>query len=297
MDFSANPVPAHLKKHTMETLRNISELRQTIANRRASGADVRVGLVPTMGCIHGGHLALIDAARAASDYVVVSLFINPTQFGPSEDFDGYPRDEAADARLIAQAGADLLYSPSVREMYGDNDATTVSVSQISEGLCGARRPGHFDGVSTVVAKLFGQIRPDAAWFGEKDYQQLLVIRRLTQDLDLDVRVEGVATVREADGLALSSRNAYLTADERRIAPRLFAAITAAAEQIAGGGQAEKCCQAAITALATAGFSDIEYLEARDAETLEPINGVHSGPARVLGAVQLGKARLIDNAPV
>jgi pantoate--beta-alanine ligase len=149
----------------------------------------------------------------------------------------------------------------------------------------------------VVAKLFGQVRPDAAWFGEKDYQQLLVIRRMTRDLDLDVRVEGVATVREADGLALSSRNAYLTADERRIAPRLHAILTDAAEQIAGGVQAEKCCQAAIAALATAGFSDIEYVEARDAETLEPIAGIASGPARVFGAVRLGKARLIDNMPV
>ena len=281
----------------IETLRSVAELRQRVADWRASGGPVRVGLAPTMGCIHDGHLALIHAARAASDYVVVSLFVNPTQFGQSEDFDGYPRNEATDARLIGQAGTDVLFAPSVREMYGERAATTVSVSHVSEGLCGAARPGHFDGVSTVVAKLFGQIRPDAAWFGEKDYQQLLVIRRMTADLNLDVRIEGVATVRESDGLAMSSRNAYLTAEERRIAPRLYAILTDAAEGIARGGRAEDGCRAAIVNLKKAGFPEIEYVEARDADTLDPISAAATGPTRVLAAVRLGKARLIDNVPI
>ncbi len=283
--------------HSLEILRSVAELRRWVASRRASGDPVRIGLVPTMGCIHDGHLALIHAARAASDFVVVSLFVNPTQFGPKEDFDGYPRDETADARLIEQAGGDLLYAPSVGEMYGDTISTTVSVGQVSEGLCGAHRPGHFDGVSTVVAKLFGQVRPDAAWFGEKDYQQLLVIRRMTEDLDLGITILGVPTVREADGLAMSSRNAYLTPDERRIAPRLHEALSEAAGKIAAGAPAESACGAAIATLTAAGFSDVDYVEARDAATLASISGIAAGPARVLGAVRLSKARLIDNVAV
>jgi pantoate--beta-alanine ligase len=286
--------------HTLETLRRVAELRERIASWRGSNPDARIGLVPTMGCIHDGHLALIHAARAACDHVVVSLFVNPTQFGPSEDFSGYPRDEATDAGLIGQAGVDVLFMPSVAEMYGDGSevgTTTVSVSRVSEGLCGDHRPGHFDGVATIVAKLFGQVRPDAAWFGEKDYQQLLVIRRMTEDLDLAVQVESVPIIREPDGLAMSSRNAYLTDEERRLAPRLFAVLTDAAQAIADGGRADDCCRDAILALRKAGFSEIDYVEARDAATLEPITGTTTGPARVLAAVRLSKARLIDNVAV
>jgi pantoate--beta-alanine ligase len=281
----------------LEIVRSVADLRNRVADWRASGDNVRIGLAPTMGGLHDGHLALIQAARAASDYVVVSLFVNPTQFGPSEDFAGYPRDEAADVKLIGQAGADLLFAPSVDEMYQAGAATIVSVSDVSQGLCGVRRPGHFDGVSTIVAKLFGQVRPDAAWFGEKDYQQLLVIRRMTEDLNLGVKIEGVATIREPDGLAMSSRNAYLKSDERRIAARLYEILTDTAGRIAGGDRAEDCCREAVAALGEAGFSEIEYVEARDAETLAPIKGKPTGPARVLAAVQLGKARLIDNVAV
>jgi pantoate--beta-alanine ligase len=282
---------------TLETLRRMAEMRDRVASWRRARTGARVGLVPTMGGIHDGHLALIDAARAACDHVVVSLFVNPTQFGPAEDFDGYPRDAAGDARLIAAAGADVLFAPEAEEVYAPRFATTVSVSGVSQGLCGGYRPGHFDGVSTVVAKLFGQVRPDAAWFGEKDYQQLQVIRRMTEDLDLGVAVESVPTVREADGLAMSSRNRYLTAEERRVAPQLFAILSQAAESIAGGDAAAQCCAAAVAALGEAGFAEIDYVEARDAETLEPVTGTATRPARVLGAVRLGSARLIDNVAV
>ena len=280
---------------TLEIVRGVDALRDRVAAWRGSGA--RIGLVPTMGGIHDGHLALVRAARAESDRVVVSLFINPTQFGPAEDLAGYPRDEAGDAEAVRGAGADLMFAPGVDEMYPRGFATMVSVSSLSDGLCGDHRPGHFAGVATVVAKLFAQVRPDAAWFGEKDYQQLLVIRRLAADLDCGVDVIGVPTVREADGLAMSSRNAYLTPEERRVAPLLFRTLTEIATRIAGGGAdiGEACAQGRSTLL-EGGFAAIDYLEARDAETLLPLIAA-SGPARVFVAARLGKARLIDNVPI
>ena len=278
----------------METVRDPEALGARVRAWREAGETV--GLVPTMGGIHDGHLALVRAARAASDRVVASLFVNPAQFGPDEDFSGYPRDEEKDAALIAAAGGELLYAPSVETMYPDGFQTTIRLAEVTKGLCGDHRPGHFDGVATLVAKLFTQCMPDAAWFGEKDYQQLLVIRRLARDLDLAVTVHGVATVREADGLALSSRNAYLDARERAIAPALHRTLTAVAEALAGGATPDQETARGRAALLDAGFASVDYLELRDAETLAPVAAV-TRPARVLAAAWLGRARLIDNVAV
>jgi pantoate--beta-alanine ligase len=278
----------------METVRDPEALRARVRAWRASGETV--GLVPTMGGIHDGHLALVRAARAASAHVVASLFVNPAQFGPAEDFAGYPRDEDRDAALIEAAGGELLYAPTVETMYPDGFQTTVSVAKVTKGLCGDHRPGHFDGVATVVTKLFAQCEPDAAWFGEKDYQQLTVIRRLTHDLGLAVAVHGVATVREADGLALSSRNAYLDARERAIAPILNRSLAALAEAVAGGAALAEETVRAREALLDAGFASVDYVELRDAQTLAPIDAV-TRPARVLAAARLDRARLIDNVAV
>jgi pantoate--beta-alanine ligase len=275
----------------METVREPEALRARVRSWRAAGRTV--GLVPTMGGIHEGHLALVRAARAASDHVVASLFVNPAQFGPSEDFDGYPRDEERDAELIAAAGGELLYAPTVETMYPAGFQTTVHVAEVSQGLCGEFRPGHFDGVATVVAKLFAQCEPEGAWFGEKDYQQLLVIRRMARDLGLAVTVHGVATVREADGLALSSRNAYLDRRERAIAPALHRMLNDVARAVAGGAAPESETARARHGLLDAGFAEVDYVEVRDADTLAPVALV-TRPARVLAAARLGRARLIDN---
>ena len=227
----------------------------------------------------------------------MSIFVNPLQFGPAEDLASYPRREAADVAAAAQAGAHLVFAPAVAEMYAPGRATTVHVAGLSEGLCGPHRPGHFDGVATVVAKLLLQALPDAALFGEKDYQQLLVIRRLVRDLDIPVRIEGVPTVREPDGLALSSRNAYLSAAERRIAPTLAATLGGIARRLAGDPDAVAQAVAdGQTRLRAAGFTGIDYLEVCDAETLAPLARADL-PARVLAAVRLGGTRLIDNMPV
>lgn len=279
----------------IETARATDVLRRRVAVWRRDG--LRVGLVPTMGALHDGHLALVRAAHAGADRVIVSLFVNPKQFGPSEDLAAYPRDEAADARLIAASGGDLLFAPALDEMYGEDFATTVTVAGVAQGLCGDQRPGHFQGVATVVTKLLNQCQPDAAWFGEKDYQQLLVIRRLVADLALPVAIHGVATVREADGLAMSSRNAYLDAGERRVAPLLYRTLTEIAARLADGrpGAASEAARGA-AALEAAGFSGVDYLELRDAETLAPVDAV-TRPARALAAARLGRTRLIDNVPV
>ncbi len=277
----------------MEIVRDPEALRARVTAWRAAGETV--GLVPTMGGIHDGHLALVRAAATASTRVVASLFVNPAQFGPREDFAGYPRDEQRDASLIAAAGGELLYAPTVETMYPDGFQTTVKVADVAKGLCGDYRPGHFDGVATVVAKLFVQCAPDAAWFGEKDYQQLLVIRRMARDLGLSLAVHGVATVREPDGLALSSRNAYLDERERAIAPLLHHTLSAVAEAVAGGAAAADETLRGRNALLDAGFSPVDYIEVRDAETLAPVDAV-SRPARVLAAAHLGRARLIDNVP-
>jgi pantoate--beta-alanine ligase len=274
--------------------RTVAGLREAVSGWRAKGE--RVGLVPTMGALHRGHLALVAAARGHCDRVVASLFVNPKQFGPREDFAAYPRDEAADLTKFREAGVDLVFAPSVEEMYPPGFAGNIRIAGVSEALEGARRPGHFDGVATVVAKLLLQCLPDAAFFGEKDYQQLMVVRRLVRDLDIPVRIEGVPTVREPDGLALSSRNVYLSLEERRVAPRLYRVLNdtaavlrerpdAAVPALAGG----------ISALDGAGFVT-DYLELRDAADLSPMMTLDR-PARLLAAARLGRTRLIDNIAV
>jgi pantoate--beta-alanine ligase len=283
-----------MNKNDIAVARTVAALRERVHGWRTEGA--RVGLVPTMGALHAGHLALVAAAQAQCERVIASLFVNPKQFGPSEDFAAYPRDEAADLAALAKAGVDLVFAPSVAEMYPDGFASTVHIVGITEELEGAHRPGHFDGVATVVAKLLLQTLPDAAFFGEKDYQQLTVVRRLVRDLDIPVRIEGVPTVREADGLALSSRNVYLSPEERRVAPQLHRVIQDTAAAIIGAphsvaGNLEK----GLAALRAAGFLP-DYLGLRDAGDFSAMTRLDR-PARLLAAAHLGRSRLIDNIPV
>lgn len=278
----------------MQTARTLVELRALVNGWRKAGQ--RVALVPTMGGLHAGHLHLIAQARRQADRVVASIFVNPTQFGPNEDFSRYPRQEETDAGLLAEANCDLLWLPDVKTMYPHGFSSTVSVKGVSEGLCGAARPGHFDGVATVVAKLFNQVMPHAAFFGEKDYQQLTVIRRMATDLNFDVEVIGVETVREDDGLALSSRNVYLLEDERRRAIALSQALREAGEAIEGGADIPSAIGRARARIAQAGFSEPDYIELRDAATLAPVTTLKK-PARLLAAARIGSTRLIDNWPV
>jgi pantoate--beta-alanine ligase len=282
-----------MPKGEIKIARTVSALRQAVAGWRGRGE--RVGLVPTMGAIHAGHLALAGAARTQCERVVASLFVNPKQFGPSEDFTAYPRDEAADFAAFEKAGVDLVFTPPVAEMYPPGFATAVRIGGVSEGLDGAFRPGHFEGVATVVTKLLLQCLPDAAYFGEKDYQQLMVVRRLVRDLDIPVRIEGVPTVREADGLALSSRNAYLSAEERRTAPLLYRVLCDASARIAQGDEVASVLDQRVEVLRGAGFA-VDYLELCDAAELTPVRRL-AGPARLLAAARLGRTRLIDNIPV
>ncbi len=286
-DYSP-PRPAVARAET------VAALRETVAAWRAAGE--RIALVPTMGALHAGHLALVAAARARAERVVVSIFVNPTQFDEADDLAAYPRDEAGDLAKLAEARADLAYVPAAAEMYGAGFATTVTVAGVSEGLCGAFRPGHFAGVATVVAKLLIQCAPDIALFGEKDYQQLLVVRRLARDLDLPVEIVGVPTVREADGLALSSRNACLSAAERAVAPALYATLRETAAAIAAGTAPDAACAAARARLLAAGFTAVDYVELRRAGDLAPLS-VLDAPARLLAAARLGDVRLIDNLAV
>ncbi len=272
------------------------------------GAGETVGLVPTMGALHAGHLALVARARAECDRVVATLFVNPKQFNDPDDLDSYPVDEADDAAGFAGAGVDLMFAPPVSEMYPDGFATAVSVAGLTDCLCGAARPGHFDGVSTVVAKLFNQVPADRSYFGEKDYQQVLVVRRMARDLDLPIRIVTVPTVREADGLALSSRNRGLTPAQRTIAPRLYEMLSALATDLAGApGAAPGAAKVATPVaapelargrddLARAGFERIDYLDLRDGETLATRDRAAPG-ARLFAAAWLGDIRLIDNIAV
>ncbi len=278
----------------LPVVRSVDDLRAQVAAWHREG--LTVALVPTMGALHDGHLALVRRARELADRVVASVFVNPTQFAPHEDFDRYPRDEAGDSRKLASAGCDLLYAPTVRAMYPEGFATAISVGGPAEGLCGTFRPQMFGGVALVVTKLFLQAQPDVAVFGEKDYQQLMVIRRFSRDLDIPVRVEGLPTVREADGLAMSSRNAYLSADERARAPELNRALNEAASALAGGAEAAAVLEAVRARITAAGFGTIDYVELRDADTLAPVTRAER-PARLLAAAWMGKARLIDNVPV
>ena len=275
-------------------VRSVAELRAQVAAWR--GAGERIALVPTMGALHAGHLALVRRGRELAERAVASVFVNPTQFAPNEDFARYPRDEAGDAAKLASAGCDLMYAPTVAEMYDAGRATSIAVGGPAQGLCADFRPQMFGGVALVVTKLLLQAQPDFVMFGEKDYQQLLVVRRFVRDLDIPVEVVGLATVREADGLALSSRNAYLTPDERACAPELQRALAEAAAAIAGGGEVAGALAAARRRLAAAGFDPIDYIELRDAETLAPVSAPQR-PARLLAAAWMGRTRLIDNVPV
>ncbi|WP_293902164.1 pantoate--beta-alanine ligase [Phenylobacterium sp.] len=274
-------------------VRTVADLRAQVAAWRREG--LRVGLVPTMGALHEGHLSLVRLAQARTDRVVASLFVNPTQFAPSEDFDAYPRDEARDAALLAGAGCALLFAPTVAEMYAPSASTTVSVSGVSESMDGAARPSHFAGVATVVTKLLNQCAPDVAVFGEKDFQQLAVIRRLVRDLDLPVEIVGAPIVRAEDGLALSSRNAYLSAADRPVATRLNRVLTAALARLRAGDPVETVEREAVADLLAAGFARVDYVEARTPDTLDRLGpGPSEGPIRLLAAAFLGRTRLIDN---
>jgi len=281
---------------SLPIVRTVADLRAQVGAWRAE--DRRVGFVPTMGALHEGHLSLLRLAGQHADRVVASVFVNPTQFGPNEDFEAYPRDEARDAALLEQAGCALLYAPAVAEMYPPGASTTVTVAGVSEPLDGAARPGHFAGVATVVTKLLLQCGPHFAVFGEKDYQQLQVIRRLVRDLDIPVEILAGPIVRAEDGLALSSRNAYLSPAEREAAPALSRTLAHVAERLHAGASAEAAEAEAVAALKAAGFARIDYVEVRGAEDLARLGpGPVSAPARVLGAAVLGRTRLIDNMAV
>lgn len=275
-------------------VRDVAALRASVTAWRRDGQSV--ALVPTMGALHEGHLSLVRAGKARCDKVVASLFVNPRQFAPQEDFDRYPRDETGDAALLAGAGCDLLFAPDRAAMYPDGFATSVIVANVSTPLEGEFRPHFFAGVATVVTKLLLQCSPDAAFFGEKDYQQLLVIRRLARDLDIPAEIVGCETVREPDGLAMSSRNAYLSPDQRAIAGRLNLILKATAAAIRGGS-AIAAAEAHMRAeIAAAGFASIDYAAACDSETLAPLSDL-SRPGRILAAAWIGKTRLIDNLPI
>jgi pantoate--beta-alanine ligase len=280
----------------LPVVRTVAELRARVRGWRASGE--RVGLVPTMGALHDGHLSLVRRAKESAGKVVASVFVNPTQFAPGEDFEAYPRDEARDAELLASAGCDLLFAPTVEVIYPKGFSTTVTVSGVSAELEGAARPTHFAGVATVVTKLLVQAEADVAVFGEKDYQQLLVIRRLARDLDIPTEIVGAPTVREEDGLALSSRNAYLSRDERALAGRLNGILAEMAKALADGAPVEGTEAVGRAALEAAGITSISYIEARGADDLRRLGpGPVEEPARVLAAIRIGRTRLIDNMPV
>lgn len=277
-------------------VRSVAALRAVVRGWHAAGE--RVAMVPTMGALHEGHLSLVALAKQAADRVVASIFVNPTQFAPNEDFDAYPRDEARDAALLESVGCDLLYAPSIGEMYAEGFSTRVLVGGVSEPLDGAARPHHFGGVATVVTKLLLQCGPDIAVFGEKDYQQLQVIRRLVADLDIPVEIIGGPTARAEDGLALSSRNAYLSPGQRRIAGKLNVILADFAAALAAGESVEAAEKHGLEALTAAGFDKVDYLEARGEADLSRLGpGAIQGPARVLVAAWLGKTRLIDNMAV
>ena len=273
---------------------SLTSLRATIAKWRAAGDSI--ALVPTMGALHRGHMTLVKAAQAEAKRVVVSIFVNPTQFGPNEDFHRYPRPIENDLKLLREAGVDAAWLPSVEEMYPEGFSASVKAGTASQGLDGDARVGHFDGVATVVAKLLLQVAPDIALFGEKDYQQLCVIKQLVADLNINARILGVPTVREADGLALSSRNMYLSSEERAVAPRLHSLMREAAQSISAGAAVNDTLEQAKSQIIAAGFSRIDYLELRAAETLAPLS-TFQPPARLLVAAWLGKTRLIDNIEV
>src|SRR5690349_13920554 len=278
----------------IDVVRSVAALRAATQPHRREGQ--RIGLVPTMGALHQGHLELVKAARRHADFVVATIFVNPLQFNQNEDLDAYPRDESTDLNLLAATGADLVFAPNVSEMYPKNFSTEVKVGELTRYLDGPARPGHFEGVATVVTKLFNQTQPDIACFGEKDFQQLQVIRRLTRDLDLPIEIIPVPTVRDEDGLAMSSRNRYLTEKQRIAAAMLPAALKDAVKALQGGVAAAPILEKTRAALRAAGFNPIDYVELCDSETLQPLAAAREG-SRLFAAAHLGQTRLIDNWPV
>ena len=278
----------------MQIIRDIATLHRAIAALKQDGKSV--ALVPTMGALHDGHLSLVRMGRRVADHVVVSIFVNPTQFGPNEDFAAYPREEARDAALLVDEGVSLLWAPDVAVMYPQGHSTHIEVAELGADYCGAARPGHFDGVATVVAKLFNQVRPDVAIFGEKDWQQLAIIRRMARDLDFKLDILGAPIARDSDGLALSSRNAYLSEDQRAAATAFPDALKAAAAAIAGGADVTASLAEAEKAIVAGGFDSVDYVALADADSLARLDAFRA-PARLLAAARIGKTRLIDNYPV
>ncbi len=278
---------------SLAIVRTVADLRAQVSAWRQAG--LRTALVPTMGALHDGHLTLVRRGRELADRVVATVFVNPTQFGPNEDFSRYPRDEAGDAAKLASAGCDLLFAPTVDVMYPAGFTTSIDVGPVTARWEGAFRPGHFQGVATVVTKLLLQAGADVACFGEKDYQQLCTIRQLVRDLDIPVQIEGVPTVREADGLALSSRNAYLSPEQRQVAGQLNRVMRDAIARLRAGEAVEPVLAAGIQALLDAGFTAVDYLALVDALTLEPLT--EHGPGRLICTARLGGVRLLDNMAV
>lgn len=278
----------------MQIIRHCGALKHHVTGLRQRGGHIAI--VPTMGALHAGHMALIEAAKAKAAHVIVSIFVNPMQFGPNEDLARYPRQDEADTALLASAGVSALWLPDAQTMYPAGFSTTIKIAKLSDCLCGATRPGHFEGVATVVAKLFAQVRPDIALFGEKDWQQLVIIRRLAIDLDLNVEIIGVPIVRDADGLALSSRNAYLSDDQRSAACALPKALHDAGSAIAAGADITDTVGKARHTLTAAGFAPIDYVAVVDVNTLEPLT-IFTKEARILAAARMGSTRLIDNLAI
>lgn len=283
----------------MQIISQLDMLRTAVSELRKGGKTIAI--VPTMGALHEGHLTLIRAAKARADHVVATIFVNPTQFGPNEDLDAYPRQLTEDAAMLKAEGTAALWAPTVEAMYPEGFASSIRVAGVSDGFCGADRPGHFDGVATVVCKLFNQVRPDLAFFGEKDWQQLAVIRQMARDLDLTLpmadNIMGVPTVREADGLAMSSRNRYLNAEDREAAVTLPNAMKAAITKIEAGAAVNKSLAELKAALVSAGFQSVDYVSLADANSLALLDALTDRPARLLVAARIGSTRLIDNMAV
>jgi pantoate--beta-alanine ligase len=279
----------------LTVVRTVADLRRAVSEFRATGRTI--GMIPTMGALHEGHVSLVRGALDLGDMPIASIFVNPTQFGPNEDFAAYPRDEAGDFAKLEAAGCRIAYAPGKEEMYPRPQLTTVTVASLTDGLCGPFRPGHFQGVATVVCKLLMMAMPDRGYFGEKDYQQLQVLKRMARDLAMPVEIVGMPTIREPDGLAMSSRNRYLAPGERKTAVAMYRELTALARTVGGGRTSCTAAAAKVAqALLVAGFDKVDYLTVVDAESLAPIEHV-AGPARIAAAARLGRTRLIDNVAV